>query len=321
MSPVLLITFNRPLHTQKVLKSIIQSQPQDLFIFQDAPRDGNDSDVEKCGQVRKIIDEFTEHTGMSVHKYYSEKNLGCGAGPMTAINWFFSQVDEGIVMEDDCLPDPDFFGYCSELLEKYRDDERVMYISSTLYDDKWKCEASYDFSHYMITGAWASWARAWKGFDLDLLGLNAKQFRKHCRKLLYSPVEATWWYFKVLEIQRDGSKKSYWDYQMQIHLFRNKGLTIHPQRNLISNIGFDEAGTHTLSNDGRGNLPTCSILPLSHPEKVSVDIERDYKCFAKTHSRGWLRDSISFVYQTMLFDQGFAHKMLMAYKKIKNGRN
>lgn len=320
MYPILLITFNRPIHTKQVLSQIISHQPEEVYVFQDGARENNSEDILKCQQVREVVRELTEGTGISLHTCISDKNLGCGAGPMTAINWFFNNVEEGIVMEDDCLPNPDFFQYCSELLEKYRNNERVMYISSTLYDDKWICESSYDFSHYMITGAWASWSRAWKGFDLDLINLNAKQFRRHCRKILYSPVEADWWYFKTLEIQRDKSKKSYWDYQMQIHLFRNNGLTIHPQKNLVSNIGFDEAGTHTLGNDGHGNLPSFSILPLTHPSTISVDTQRDYICFAKTHSQGQIKDLINRMYNTMLFNQGLLHKSLMLYKKLKYGK-
>lgn len=318
-TPILLITFNRPEHTHKVLSAIREAKPKELYVAQDGPREGNQNDVEQCLKVRQVISE-TVDWDCNLHTRFSDVNLGCGPGPMTGINWFFGQVERGVVMEDDCLPHPDFFQYCEELLERYDNDERVMYISSTLYDNKWKCEQSYDFSHYMITGAWASWARAWKGFDLDLLSLNARKFRKHCKRHLYSVVEADWWYFKVLEIQRDEEKKSYWDYQMQIHLFKNNGLTIHPRCNLISNIGFDEAGTHTLENDGRGNLASHSILPLAHPSAIHVNSRRDYECFAKTHSQGWIKDFISRLYKEMLYDQGLIHSLLMCYKTIKSGR-
>lgn len=318
-SSILLITFNRPDHVRRVLSAIRDAHPRALYVFQDGARDGNDRDVEKCAEVREVVQELVDWD-CDLHTLYADHNYGCGAGPMTGINWFFNHVEEGIVMEDDCLPHPDFFGYCEQLLERYRNNPKVMYISSTLYDDKWKCDASYDFSHYMITGAWASWARAWKGFDLDLLTLNAKKFRKHCKKLLYSTVEVDWWYFKVLEIQRDKEKKSYWDYQMQIHLFRNEGLTIHPRVNLISNIGFDGEGTHTLENDGCGNLQTFGILPLTHPSSIAVDIQRDYMCFAKTHSQGRVKDTISRIYKRLLFSQGWANKALMFYKKMKHGR-
>ena len=302
-----------------MLSVIRKKQPADLYVFQDGAREDHPEDKDKCESVRAIIQELVDWD-CHMHTLYADHNYGCGAGPMTGINWFFSQVDEGIVMEDDCLPHPDFFDYCSELLERYRNDSRVMYISSTLYDNRWKCKESYDFSHYMITGAWASWRRAWEGFDLDLLSLNAKQFRKHCKNLLYSVVEADWWYFKVLEIQRDKEKKSYWDFQMQIHLFKNSGLTIHPRVNLVSNIGFDGEGTHTLSDDGHGNLQSYGIMPLTHPVSMDVDTKRDYSCFAKTHSNGWFKDTVSRIYKRMLFDEGFFHKLLMAYKKVKNGR-
>jgi hypothetical protein len=317
--PILLITFNRPDHTRRVLSAIREKQPERLYVFQDGPREGNAGDVQKCAQVRSVIKELVDWD-CALHTLYSDGNYGCGAGPMTGISWFFSQVEEGIVMEDDCLPHPDFFDYCGELLERYRNNPAVMYISSTLYDHRWQCRDSYDFSHYMVTGAWASWARAWQGFDLDLLTLDAREFRRHCKKQLFSSVEADWWYFKVLEIQRDKGKKSYWDYQMQIHLFKNGGLTIHPKVNLVSNIGFDGEGTHTLDNDGRGNQPSFGIMPLTHPASVSVDTGRDYECFAKSRSKGWYQDTVSRIYRTVLYDRGVLHALLMAYKGLKHGR-
>lgn len=237
---------------------------------------------------------------------------------MTAIDWFFRQVEEGIVMEDDCLPHPDFFSYCEELLARYRNDDKVRFINATLYDERWHCEASYDFSHYMVTGAWAGWKRTWKGFDLDLRGLNARAFRKHVLKLTGNRGEANWWYAIVKEIQQDKRKKSYWDYQMQIHLFRENALTIHPKVNLVSNIGFDGAGTHTLSNDDLGsNRPVYPILPLTHPSTRAVDLERDARCWAKAQSQGWMKDSIGYCYQSLLWSSGLGHKLLMAYKKIR----
>lgn len=317
--PVLLICFNRPEHTRRVLKSILDAQVRELYVFQDGARENNAGDREKCAAVRQLIEGLAEETGIGVHTNFAQGNLGCGAGPATAVNWFFSQVDAGIVMEDDCLPHPDFFPYCNELLERYRNCPGVMYIGSTLYDDRWKCKDSYGFSHYMITGAWASWSRAWKGFDLDLHQMNARRFRRRCKKLLYSVVEADWWYFKVLEIQRDREKKSYWDYQMQIHLFENGGLTVHPKYNLVSNIGFDEAGTHTLNNaDGRGNKQVFAILPLTHPTTFQVDTKRDYECFAKTHSQGWLKDTTIRLYKRMLFDRGMWKRLLLLYKRLKH---
>lgn len=316
--PILLITFNRPNHTRRVLEAILAAKPKDLYVFQDGARDGNESDVQKCAEVRRVVADLTNEAQSVLHTNYSDKNFGCGAGPMTGIDWFFGQVEEGIVMEDDCLPHPDFFGYCEELLERYRNDERVRFISSTLYDNRWQCEASYGFSHYMVTGAWAGWRRTWKGFDLDLKSLDAKAFRKHVLCLTDNRGEANWWYSIVKEIQHDENKKSYWDFQMQIHLFRDNALTIHPKVNLVSNIGFDGEGTHTLSNlDGRGGKDVFPILPLTHPSSQTVDKSRDVFCWAKAQSNGWVKDEINYLYESLLWSEGFGHKLLMMYKKMR----
>lgn len=317
-TPILLITFNRPAHTQKVLESILNAQPKDLYVFQDGAREGNENDNVKCAQVREVVDSMTKDSPVHLHTNYSSKNWGCGAGPMTGITWFFNQVERGIVMEDDCLPHPDFYGYCEELLERYNSNEQVHFINATLYRNRWKCEYSYDFSRYMVTGAWAGWRRTWQGFDLDLKTLDAKKFRKHVLKLTGNIVEARWWYSLLRDIQQDDKKKSYWDYQMQIHLFRNNALTIHPQRNLVSNIGFDNEGTHTLDNhDNRGNIPVYPILPLTHPTTIKVDKKRDAYCWTKNKSNGWLRDRISYIYSDLRWSDGIGHKMLMRYKKNK----
>ena len=302
-TPILLITFNRPDHTRRVLTEILKQDPQALYVCQDGPRERNENDRIKCQEVRDVIDELISvysknNKHFKLHTLYQPINLGCGPSPAAGISWFFEYVEQGIVMEDDCLPHPDFFGYCEELLERYKENEHVQFINATLYHDRWKCDASYGFSHYMITGAWAAWRETWQGFDLDLLDLNAWKFRCHVMRLTRNRAEANWWYFKVKEIQKDKAKKSYWDYQMQIHLFCNSALTIHPKVNLISNIGFDAEGTHTTFNDGDGNKPIFPILPLQHPTKMHVNAVMDAKCFAKRQSRGWLVDTLSFVKHT-----------------------
>lgn len=316
-TPILLITFNRPTHCARVLSAIREKRPASLYIFQDGPRTGNAEDAVKCQEVRKVIDRLVDWD-CELNTFFAERNLGCGAGPMTGIGWFFNKVKEGIVMEDDCLPHPDFFEYCEELLKRFRSDDSVRFINATLYDNRWTCEASYGFSHYMVTGAWAGWKRTWQGFDLDLKSMDALSFRKHILKLTGNRGEANWWYSIVKEIQHDNGKKSYWDYQMQIHLFNSSALTIHPQVNLVCNIGFDGAGTHTLNNDNhRGNRPVSPILPLTHPSYRTVDLERDMLCWAKARSKGWLKDTISFIYESWLWSDGIGHKLLMTYKRFR----
>ena len=317
-TPILLITFNRPNHTRRVLEAIMKSQPSELFVFQDGERTDNEEDHFKCEAVKRVVEESIATSNIVLHKYYSPINLGCGAGPITGIQWFFNHVEKGIVMEDDCLPHPDFFGYCDELLTRYADDDKIRFINATLYNNRWKCEASYDFSRYMVTGAWAAWRRSFEGFDLDLLGLDAKKLRKHVLKLTDNRGEANWWYSIVREIQQDTHKKSYWDFQMQIHLFRSNAFTIHPERNLITNIGFDAEGTHTINNDDqRGGQPVFPILPLTHPSNQVIDKKRDAFCWAKAQSRGFIKDEIEYLYQQLFWSKGICRKLLLAYRWAK----
>lgn len=316
--PVLLITFNRPKHARRVLEAILAAEPEDLYVFQDGAPEGNGDDIQKCTEVRRVVAEMTAGSQLQLHTFYSEKNLGCGAGPATAIDWFFGNVEMGVVMEDDCLPHPDFFSYCEELLNRYKDDERVRFINSTLYNDRWKCRESYGFSHYMVTGAWAGWRRTWQGYDLDLKNMEAKAFRKHVFKLTGNRAEANWWFSIVKEIQQDERKKSYWDYQMQIHLFCNSALTIHPKVNLVSNIGFDGEGTHTVcESDQRGNRMFFPIYPLTHPSREEVDNKLDTLCWAKAQSCGFINDNVGYWYQKLLWSDGLGHRLLMLYKRVK----
>lgn len=325
-TPILLITFNRPDHTRQTLRRILEAQPRDLYIFQDGARKGNANDALKCQQVRDVINELVaeykaKHSSslLTLHSYFSEANLGCGAGPMTGISWFFENVEQGIVMEDDCLAHPDFFPYCEELLNRYKGTE-VKFINSTLYDDRWTkalvpniditsyllpLTCSYGFSRYMVTGAWASYREVWQGFDLDLKDMSALEFAWHVYLLTGNLAEAEWWWYQVRAIQQDKNKKSYWDYQMQIHLFRQNALTIHPAVNLISNIGFDAEGTHTKGNDGRGDREVYPILPLSHPETVTADSKRDMRCWAKKQSKGLLKDILYIIYHLFAWRKKF----------------
>ena len=308
-TPILLVTFNRPDHTRRVLTEILKQEPLSLYVSQDGAREGNENDRVKCQDVRKVVNELTDAYAVGqkdfmLHTLYQEKNLGCGSGPQAGITWFFENVEQGIVMEDDCLAHPDFFPYCEELLNRYKGTE-VKFINSTLYDDRWKCDGSYGFSHYMVTGAWAAWRSTWQGFDLDLKDMSALKFAWHVYRLTGNLAEAEWWWYQVRAIQQDKNKKSYWDYQMQIHLFRQNAITIHPRVNLVSNIGFDPEGTHTLGNDGRGNREVYPILPLSHPETVEVNPQRDMHCWAKKQSKGLLKDMLYIVYHLYAWRKKF----------------
>ncbi|MGC3978994.1 MAG: hypothetical protein QM751_12700 [Paludibacteraceae bacterium] len=314
--PILIITFNRPTHTRRVWEEVKKQRPKYVYVFQDGARDGNDADMEKCEAVRAIFSEERDWD-CELKTNYSNINLGCGRGPVSGISWFFEQVEQGIIMEDDCLPHPDFFGYCEELLNKYKNEPRVMVVGTTTYHNDYPCDDSYLFSRYFTGGAWAGWRRAWNGFSVDLETVDVNVLKKTIRKAFYSTAETNWWVRKVKEIKADTAKKGYWDYQMQIHMLLNNGLATRPQRNMICNIGFDPEGTHTLVNDSRGERTVFPCFPLQHPATIKVNGKNDYLFMAKELQQRLDKRIISALYRYMNENEGGLHRLLQYYKKQK----
>jgi hypothetical protein len=315
-TPILLITFNRPKHTLKTWEAIKKYHPQKVFVFQDGARVDNIDDLDKCKAVRAIFSEKIDWD-CELKTFYSDVNLGCGGGPVKAISWFFEHVSDGIIMEDDCLPHDHFFKYCQILLDRYKQINEVMVVGATTYHDNYPCNDSYLFSRYFTGGAWATWQRAWQGFSLNLENVDIKLFQKTIKKQFYSSAEVSWWVAKVKQIKADHSKKHYWDYQMQIHILQNNGLAIRPQKNLISNIGFDMEGTHTHSNDTRGGRPVYPCLPLVHPDEIKVNSRNDYLFMAKKHQQRIDKRLIKWIYNYSNESNGSLNALLKYYKQKK----
>ena len=313
-TPILLITFNRPTHTRRVWEVIKKQKPKYVYVFQDGPR--NDEDADKVASVQAIFSDNRDWD-CELKTYYSNVNLGCGKGPVKGISWFFENVEQGIIMEDDCLPHPDFFTYCEELLNRYKTNQEVMAVGATTYHDDYPCSDSYLFSKYFTGGAWASWNHSWKGFSVDLQEIKLSLFKIIIRKQFYSSAETNWWIRKVKAIQADTAKKGYWDYQMQIHILLNKGMVIRPQKNMICNIGFDPEGTHTLENDSRGERPVFACLPLRHPEKIIVNNKNDYLFMAKEYQKRLDKRILISLYRFLDENKGVLNQLLMFYKNKK----
>jgi len=315
--PVLLLTFNRPIHTQRVWDEIKKQRPKYVFVFQDGAREINLSDVEKCKAVRQIFEKPLEWDCI-FKTLYLDENMGCGKGPVTGISWFFENVDMGIILEDDCLPHSDFFKYCDDLLNRYTNYKNVMAIGATTYHDNYLCNDSYLFSKYFTGGAWATWKRAWNKFSLDLESVDVKFFKNIINEQFYSSAEINWWLSKVKEIKADTKKKDYWDYQMQIHLLLNNGLAIRPQKNMISNIGFDAEATHTREEDNKSQRQVYPCFPLSHPKQIIVNKKKDYLYMTKSYKKRIDRRIISWLYDAMKNNEGLLNKLLIFYKQKKN---
>ncbi|MBQ6068559.1 MAG: hypothetical protein IJK84_03560 [Bacteroidales bacterium] len=275
-TPVLLITFNRPEQTREVLRSLRSYRPENLFVFQDGPREGNHADSLGCEAVRRVVDEMVDWP-CDVSKNYSSVNLGCGPGPASAITWFFSHFEEGIILEDDAVAHPDFFAFATELLKRYRTDESVMAIGSMQLEGRHYGDGSYYFSKMNHTlCAWASWRRAWQLFDIKLADMSRRDLNKILLRYGAGLREREYWCARLDEIHLDGLHNSSWDQQFWMSIWRNGGKGIIPNVNLCSNIGFCKGATHTWnSHSPAAALPTHSIMPLRHPSDSSICKEAD----------------------------------------------
>ena len=276
-TPILLITFNRPTHVSRVLEVIMQQQPKDLYVFQDGAREGNEADLQKCAQVREVVEKLTKDTATQLHTFFSDKNLGCGPGPASAITWFFDNVEQGLIFEDDAVPHPDFFEYAETLLNRYQTDESVMAIGSMNVDKQTWGNGSYYFS--MMNRnlcAWASWKRAWNLSDLRMSNVSVKQLAKALKGYGFGLCEREYWCDRLREIHKDGAGNASWDMQFFMSIWLRQGKGVIPNVNLSSNIGTVGEATHSMAiGNIIDNVPTCSILPLVHPDSESIQHEAD----------------------------------------------
>lgn len=275
-TPVALIIFNRPDITKKTFDEIAKARPPKLFVIADGPCADNPEDIKKCAAVREIIERVDWKC--EVIKNYSNVNLGCGKRPATGISWVFEHVEEAIILEDDCVPHPTFFRFCEELLEIYRHDERIMMIGgrSNLYDQE-QTQYSYYFSRLPSCWGWSTWRRAWRHHDMEINLWPSLRDTSWLLDILSDPVEIEFWQNIFDKAYTGAGNVDYWDFQWAFTCWAHNGLTILPNKELVSNIGFGEEATHTKSfDDKRANLPVAEmVFPLKHPSYMVRDREAD----------------------------------------------
>lgn len=287
-TPVLLVTFNRPEHVRKVLEAVLAACPRDLYVFQDGPRESHGDDVDKCAKVREVVDGMVADTPVCLHTLYLEKNLGCGPGPAAALNWFFDNVEMGIILEDDAVPHPDFFAYCEELLEKYKNDNAVRAIGSMHLENRVYGDGSYYFSMMNRTlCAWATWKRAWQDFDLYHRKISHEQLNNCLKDYGCDLRMREYWCDRLVEVQKDAYNNSSWDQQFWMSIWLHHGKGIMPNVNLCSNVGFDKEATHTTDSDSiAANVPVSSIIPLTHPSDTKINHVADQH-FQRLYFEPW----------------------------------
>ncbi len=271
-APVLFLIFNRPDLTERTFERIREMKPEYLYVAADGPRRNRLGEDADCSQARAITDLVD--WDCEVHRLYRDENLGCKLAVSAAITWFFEHVESGIILEDDCLPEPSFFQFCSELLERYKNHENMGIIAGTNpLPIKTKVSGSYYFSKYPHIWGWATWRKVWKEYDVDLKSWSGDEndlipcvHNRLVRKYFAS----------LFDEVKEGRAKT-WDYQLAHLCITRKKFSITPSVSLITNIGFDERATHTLYVDAMRPPPVGGEMtfPLEHPENIVPNSKLD----------------------------------------------
>lgn len=254
---VLFIVFNRPETTKLVFESIKRMRPQKLYISSDGPRINREGEKLKVDLVRNLVTNID--WDCEVFTLFREENIGCKLAVSSAINWFFSHEEKGIILEDDCLPNLDFFNFCSRMLTAYENESKVMMITGNNFQNGQKRgDASYYFSKYNHIWGWATWRRAWEKYDLDISFWPKYKLSKSWVDLFPNKVERKYW--EAIFNRTYNKEIDTWDYSWAASIWYNNGVTLTPNVNLISNIGFNRDATHTTSTNNKlANLPTVEI--------------------------------------------------------------
>ncbi|MFH1822135.1 MAG: hypothetical protein ABH830_00360 [Patescibacteria group bacterium] len=271
--PILFIAFNRLDTTLRVFQAIAQQKPERLFFAVDAPRNIL-GEKEKCDKVRSLMQKVD--WPCQIKTFFPKENMGPRLAVSSAISWFFDNVEEGIILEHDCLPDHSFFKYCQELLEKYRNNDNVMHIGGYNYLPKnWKIKTSYYFCHVPQIWGWATWRRAWQHYDLQMTAFSEFVAKNKIKEIFKQKLVQDFW-LEVLQKNYEGRDIS-WDWPWSFALFNKDGLAINPNVNLVKNIGFGKEALHTKNvKDPAARLTLESIsFPLVHPTELKADRKAD----------------------------------------------
>jgi hypothetical protein len=290
-TPVAFFIFKRPDTTEKVFELIRQAKPQKLLVIADGSRPDRPGEAENCIATQAIIGRVD--WDCEVLKNYSEVNLGCAKRVSTGIDWVFENVEEAIILEDDCVPHPTFFGFCEELLERYRYDNRIVSISGqNVQFGRRRTEYDYYFSRYNHCWGWATWKRAWQYFDFDMKLWPEIQEKGVLEDILIDQQAVKFW-TDIFQSAYDG-KIDLWACRWTFACWIQSGLTILSDVNLVSNIGFGTEGSNTKSKKGKffnrySSMPVEAInLPLKHPPFIVRNVDADSFTQKTLYNKSWI---------------------------------
>ncbi|MDR3102544.1 MAG: hypothetical protein LBU24_04930 [Methanocalculaceae archaeon] len=265
--PILFLIFNRQDTAQQVFDQIKQRKPAKLYVSADGPRPERVGEDILCRETRDIVKQIDWEC--ELHTHFLDKNIGCGKAICSAISWIFETEDEAIILEDDCLPHPDFFVFCKEMLQKYRNNTPVMLISGESLNSRAdRYNESYHFSRGAWIWGWATWKRAWESFDIAISDWPQNYF--HVLHDTYYDAVPEYREYMMYNLDRvyQLEKPDVWAIQWTYAVTKNAGLCIVPSTNLISNIGL--LGVHSFGDTTILFRETKALTPkiLIHPDAI-----------------------------------------------------
>ncbi|MDR3681143.1 MAG: hypothetical protein P4L41_14345 [Flavipsychrobacter sp.] len=271
-TPVLYLVFNRPDATRQSFAAIREAKPKHLYVAADGPRAHKPGEAALCEEVRKIATNID--WDCELHTLFREQNLGCGLGVSGGINWFFENVEQGIIIEDDCIVDQSFFPYCEELLEKYKDNTEVMHIGGNNFITKdFSDGESYYFIKYFTVWGWATWRRAWKLYDIEMHMLDDFLNSGKLEENTLNAKHAEYWR-EIFEATRS-KKIDTWDYQWVLTCWYYSSYAIMPVLNLVTNVGFGEDATHTRAENKASYMTLHTLEKVVHPARIARNRKAD----------------------------------------------
>lgn len=270
-TPVVIFLYKRSSNLVSIVNSIRQIKPSKIYVIADGAKPG---ERDQCIHVRTFLESLIDWP-CTLKKNYSDENMGLKLRFSTGISWVFETEEEAIFIEDDCIPDPSFFRYCEDLLKKYKYNKQIFSISGNNFlFDKLQIEDSYYFSRYPLIWGWATWRRAWQGYDPELSSWGDHSAKVWLSSYLVNPISIMYWslIFNLVKIE----KISTWDYQLTYHCFRSQALNIIPSTNLVTNMGADTSATNTnIKSKTIGMKSSSMLFPLQHPSQVLRNDDAD----------------------------------------------
>jgi len=275
--PILLLTFNRPQYFSKVFDQVKKYKPDVIYIYSDGPRDNVSTDIEQINKCRSLIDDI--NFDCNVNKLFKDNNVGLHTAIPEALDWFFSNVSHGIILEDDCLPTISFFKFCELMLDLYNNNENISIVTGgNIVNGKFDSPYEYLFSKGLCwIWGWATWRRAWEETDMSLKKWESFRSDKRLYKIYKNKnvVKHYEGYFKWITENLKGTNLL-WEYRWPLSVLLNDNFYIAPKFNLVENIGYEGFNYGVNKEDERNRfigmpVKELDFNQLKHPEKIELN--------------------------------------------------